>query len=950
MNMKKSLNILFGALAIIATASCAKEEKMLKEESLGQARTFTCAFEQTKTNLVDGKTVWAEGDSIWVSNGRGTEHFGVPAEAAGKKEFSFTSKLGGEIYVVYPLKAVDGKDLGLVDGKIVFNVPANQDGQFGSANISVGKTLEDNVVLKNATAVMKFTLPEENTVFAKFVALNANGNALSGLCSVDMATGSPVVTALQPSSDIQVDTEGVPGAYYVSVIPGEYKEGFTVSAVTTTLRAASRVSTVANEVKVNDLIDLGELYKDSDMKLLEGDGSAANPWQIHNFSEMLAFAYYVNAGNDMAGENVKLLDDIKGYTLPVGFYNEEDDEYVGFKGSFDGGNKTITVDINGKNCRTDYNVGLFSILLDGASIKDLTVDGVVAGKDTVGAVAGQIMAGKNGAKIINVANKAAVNGNNVVGGLVGYIEGNTSNVISVDDCSNSGAVTATGVLAGGLGGHFTGAFYKAVNNFVNNGTIKASAGAAGAVAYAYFTNFDNCENKGEVTTTETNGGNFSRTVVSHAWKNNYGSDWNRGTAGIVGFLQNGTIAASKNTAAITGYNKTGGIAGVMYWGKIDRSVNTGKVTTTGAGVAGGIASWMFVSYGISNCINEGDVVSKGGWNGGIVGYAHSNWSAGQVGTINNCKNSATISGGQYTGGIAGNVWVAANSCKIDFNNCTNAGEVKSSSYGVGGIVGYLYDATGWTNPNFYECENDGNITGTYYVGGIGGFLTGRVTTMKFIIRNSINNGTITSTRTDAQPAYAGGLVGAMGGATNASCGLQIDNSINYGDVYLSNTSYAQPRAGGVIGQMRDGLIRNVVNKGKIAYVGGYNASENQLKQIGSVIGWMDAAASGTTKKVTITGAYGLEGSAASIFGPACTFSTTPSYSSFFAADGMIVGDPITISSVPYNNVVDALNAYRATFTNPTWFEWIAGPKFGNPVGYGFNINDQNLDLGNGGNI
>ena len=947
--MKKSLNILFGALAIIAAASCAKEDRMLQDESVGQARTFTCAFEQTKTSLVDGKTVWAEGDSIWVSNGRGTERFGVPAAAAGKKEFTFTSKLGGEIFVVYPLKAVEGEGLGLVDGKIVFNIPTNQDGQFASANISVGKTLEDNVVLKNATAVMKFTLPEENTVFAKFVALNANGNALAGLCSVDMTTGTPVVTTLQSAADIQVDTEGVPGDYYVSVVPGVYKEGFTVSAVTTTLRAASKVTTVANEVKVNDFIDLGALYKDSDMKPLEGDGSAANPWQIHNFSEMLAFAYYVNAGNDMAGQSVKLFEDIKGYTLPIGFYNEEDDKYVAFKGSFDGGNKTITLDINGNNCRTDYNVGLFSVLLDGGSIKDLTVDGTVAGKDTVGAVVGQIWVDEKGAKISNVTNKATVTGANVVGGLFGYVGANVANVLTVDDCTNEGAVTATGVNAGGLAGYFGVDKLKKVNHFVNKGAVKATAGAGGAVSYAYFTNFDDCENNAEVTTTETNGNNFSRTY-SNGWKNSYGTNWNRGTGGLVGFLQNGTIAASKNTAAITGYNKTGGIVGVMYWGKVDRANNTGKVTTTGAGVAGGIASWMFVSYGINNCINEGEVVSKGGWNGGIVGYAHSNWSAGQIGTINNCKNTAKVSGGQYTAGIAGNVWVCANTCKIDFNNCTNTGEVKSSSNGVGGIIGQVYDATGWTNPNFFECVNDGNISGTYYVGGIGGYFSGRPVTMKFVVRNCVNNGTITATRTDNQPSYTGGLAGAMAGATHASCGLEIDNSINNGDVYFTTPTYANPRVGGVIGQMRDGLFRNVVNTGKIAHVDGSTPTADQLKQIGSIIGWMDAAASGSTKKVTIKGAFGLAGTTANLFGPACTFSSTPVYQAVFAADGSIVGDPVTIAEAPYNNVVDALNANIADLKATAWFNWIAGPKFGQPVGYGVSIGDQNLDLGNGGNI
>lgn len=946
MNMKKSLNILFGALAIIAAASCAKEERVLQGEASGEARTFTCAFEQTKTNLVDGKTVWAAGDSIWVSNGRAVEHFGVPAEAAGKKEFSFTSKLGGEIFVVYPLKAVEGEGVGLVDGKIVFNIPTNQDGQFASANISVGKTLEDNVVLKNATAVMKFTLPEENTVFAKFVALNANGNALAGLCSVDMASGSPVVTALQSSSDIQVDTEGVPGDYYVSVIPGTYKEGFTVSAVTTTLRAASKVTTVANEVKVNDLIDLGALYKDSDMKPLEGDGSAANPWQIHNFSEMLAFAYYVNAGNDMAGESVKLFEDIKGYTLPIGFYNEEDDKYVAFKGSFDGGNKTITLDINGNNCRTDYNVGLFSVLLDGGSIKDLTVDGTVAGKDTVGAVVGQIWVDEKGAKISNVTNKATVTGANVVGGLFGYVGANVANVLTVDDCTNEGAVTATGVNAGGLAGYFGVAKIKKVNHFVNKGGIKSSASAGGVVAYAYYTEFNNCENKADVMTTETNGGNASTAIVNKVWKTTWGDNWTNATGGLVGFLQNGSILDSTNDGNVKAYNKAGGIAGISFWSSVNRCVNNKTVETTGAGIAAGIVGWSMISYRVDNSINKGNVISKGGWNGGIVGYQHSSYSQSVVMSISNCHNSGNISGTTYTGGILGNAWAVSSANKFDIISCTNTGTIKGT-YGIGGIIGYNYDYNGWTMTHVYECVNEGDVTGSYYIGGICGQLNGRVAGMRWDIRNCVNNGKVVCTRTDNQPAYSGGIVGMMGGSTTNGTGVYIENCINNGDVLYTNSSYATQRIGGIIGQARNGVIRNVVNTGRVGAVNGASITDAQKKQSGSIIGWQDAQASGKTRKINIDGIYALENTHPNLIGESSTFSTSPVNNRFFSSAG-ILSEPATISDVPYNNVVDALNKKADSFA--AYYKWIAGPKFGNPVGYSVSIGDQNLDLGNGGNI
>ena len=41
---------------------------------------------------------------------------------------------------------------------------------------------------------------------------------------------------------------------------------------------------------------------------------------------------------------------------------------------------------------------------------------------------------------------------------------------------------------------------------------------------------------------------------------------------------------------------------------------------------------------LEKSINNAEVSSKGGWNGGIVGYAHSNWSAGLNGTVNNCSH------------------------------------------------------------------------------------------------------------------------------------------------------------------------------------------------------------------------------------------------------------------------------------------------------------------------
>lgn len=935
MIMKKISGFFLGALIIAALASCAKEEKLFQDNDSAVARTFSCSFEASKTSLLEGKTVWAKGDSVWVSNGRGVEHFGVPEEFDGKKEFKFTSKLGGEIYVVYPLKAVDGEGYGLVDGKLVVNIPSNQDGTFSSANVSVAKTMDETVVMKNATAVLKFTIPDEALIPVKAVILHANGNALTGVCSIDLSTGTPVVTASQTGSDVFVAVEGANDTFYASVVPGTYQEGFSITSITTALQVDSKITTSSNEVKVNEMVDLGNTG--TNLKKLEGDGSAANPWQINNLGEMLAFAYHVNAGNNMEGQSIKLLADIDGYSLPVGYYDAITNKYVSFKGSFDGGNKTIKVDINGRNCRTEDNIGLFGIVEEGATIKDLVVAGVVAGADTIGAVAGQVMAGTKGVVVSNVKNKAAVSGGSVVAGLFGYMDADVANMLSIDDCSNEGAVSASGVKVGGLVGWLASAKIKTVNRFVNKGSIQAASCAGGVAGYAYYTQFNDCENSGAVTTTKTNGGNYSwNTIAKDAYS---------GTGGITGYCQNGSVINSKNSGDVTGYNKTGGISGFHYWSHINLCKNTGTVKTTGAGIAAGIVSWVYIADNnyISNCVNEGKVESAGGWNGGIIGYAVANPSGGKMLYVSNCKNTAVIKGTSNTGGIVGYAFSINSGGNVTLEQCSNTGNIEGSSDSIGGLVGYQYDRTGWSGPKVIGSVNGGNVKGNSKVGGLIGSLEGYAAAKRWEIHNSVNNGTVTSTAVSGY-SYAGGLAGFQNGGTNNSCGLYIYNSINNGNVYYSTTGN-YPRVGGVAGYVQCGTITNMVNTGKVLRSNGSDPTATQMQNVGSLIGLLSTTSSRTVK---INGAYALEGTCSALFGSSSSFNPALNNGREFKADGSIVGDPVVVKEVSYNTVVSSLNA--ESNQRSAWYDWIDGPKFAKGVGYGVNIGDQGLDLGNGGNI
>ena len=121
---------------------------------------------------------------------------------------------------------------------------------------------------------------------------------------------------------------------------------------------------------------------------------------------------YTDISNQFNGKTITLTQDINvdetlSEWLPIGTKSKS------FQGVFDGANHTITVKINAPN---DDNVGLFGYLSSNGSVKNVTVDGSVVGKDAVGAVVGY----QNFCKgIQNCINKATVTGQNQVGGIVG---------------------------------------------------------------------------------------------------------------------------------------------------------------------------------------------------------------------------------------------------------------------------------------------------------------------------------------------------------------------------------------------------------------------------------------------------------------------------------------------------------------------------------------------------
>lgn len=243
----------------------------------------------------------------------------------------------------------------------------------------------------------------------------------------------------------------------------------------------------------------------------------------------------------------------------------------------------------------------------------------------------------DGATIEDLTVKGSLTGHQFVAGVVGY----SQNTLTITGCKNQA-------------------------------NIGAHSWAAGMVGYGKNVEISNCTNSGTITGSNSNVG------------------------GIVGYASGtGNITGCANTGDIKGLESgiCGGILGMGGSTSLENCKNTGTITGQGGSRVGGIAG-----YGkhMTNCGNEGDIVSTSSNVGGIVGYGVSS-------EIKGCYNTGSVTGKESVGGIVGTGTVS----KVE--NCYNKGKIQAekttTSSGVGGIVGTkIFSAIAITN-----CYNAGTI-------------------------------------------------------------------------------------------------------------------------------------------------------------------------------------------------------------------------------------------------
>ena len=948
--MKKISNIIFAALAVASLASCTKElVEPGAENGKTETRTYVLDLVSTKTNITEaGKTVWCKGDTVVITDGVNVEKIAVPDDSDGEAmaEITTSTITGETVYAIYPQTAI-GKTA-VTDGKLNVVIPTDQGGDFADANIMVARASNLKFAMKNAASVLKIHVEDG----IQQVVFNASGDALSGNLAVAFADDNTIseVTASSTTGIVTLNALGGNADFYVAVAPGTYKAGFNMLALDLDGKFESKSTTQANTLKFNELTDLGSIGAASNLKGFSGEGTEASPYIISNLGEMLAFVNTVNVGNDYSGKFLKVSSDINGVTLPAGYCDGTDDYY--FKGNFDGDNHTITVDIDGANCKVVNNVALFGDVAAPAVISNVKVAGkVTTTGDYAAGVIAMINAGSDSVLVTNCSSSATVSGKSYVGGVIGFADAKNTAGVKVTGCSNSGSVTGSSSKVAGITAYSD---HTVIDNCSNTGSIEGTTFVGGIVGETYVETINASTNGGSVKGTFTGtlamyhivGGYWRFSKLDGTSTATSSANMNVGIGGIAGYGNNTTIKSCTNNGAIEGVSKVAGIIGSIYVGSTSGCVNNGTVTAS-EDIAGGIQSFVYVQAASTNDTNNG-TVSANAVAGGIIGLAnylgYSSSSAGSKvsGATNKGAVKATgsetiyirdnkYSGYSAAGGIIGlladNAQNGSRKGILTMDKCSNTGAVTAAGMAAGGIIGMIdHYYTNAVSSTMTYCENSGDVTGSSRIGGIIGTMFNRyLYSSKITVKNVENHGKIASTA-ESGASSAGGILGWSWYTSSSSAGTNygavIYNALNTGDVTYASASAENPYVGGLVGYSTLGIFQNAYNSGKVGPATG-TAAEAASKSIGGVAGY--CANYQTVNycyylKTTASAACGTS-SASAVIGTEISAVDANGELVAKADDGSEIGNAVVVFEVDCPTAAKALNAWQDHYKAYDYYTW-----------------------------
>ena len=514
-------------------------------------------------------------------------------------------------------------------------------------------------------------------------------------------------------------------------------------------------------------------------------GSVTNPYVISNETHLKNLSAIVNGrdalnsivgsnNNSVTAEDVVATDKTYkdcyfvvaadlGADTPIALVSIGKDSTYYFAGTIFGGNDS---DATNRTQRTIYlnvsqsgvdNVGLFGYV-KGASISYIKTAGTIVGGNATGGLVGCM---ENG-EIFNCANSATVTGRERVGGIVGYNPDNQMGKI-YGTIINDGAINGTNMV-GGLVGQWHGEWNLngTYGTFTNTGDVNGGTGASvGGIAGFADRTIKNAANSGNVVGGTSVGGIAGRCQAPI--ENSYNTGDVRGTA---------TTSQGEITGSPTGVF-VGGITGYTSANaSISNCYNTGHISalsTSGgylsnANYVGGIVG--FAQAAVSYCANIGGLIEGNDYLGGIVGNSSS--------TIDHCYDvqgqrkhrydTGRIGAISGYGGTATNSW-AINAKANDGSTCSNPNPTISN-------IGKVFVSVGDVAPAVIDGYTEKVWTDilTIYINGFKA--TATVNNGKFLASATASNGA-----TSVVPAKIDGALTAN--ANGASAQQTTDATLTY---------------------------------------------------------------------------------------------------------------------------------------------------------------------------
>lgn len=228
---------------------------------------------------------------------------------------------------------------------------------------------------------------------------------------------------------------------------------------------------------------------------MDGEGTEDDPYLITSAEDFAAFVE--NMEEMFCGEeSARLEADIvlgSDWSNAAGDLEADEDDFTCvFSGTFDGNGHSITLN----STYDEKNAGLFSVL-NGATVKDLTIKGTVVNASSVANASTGALAGSSqgNTTIQNVVNEATVTSNAAgttiasVGGLIGF-DTSSGGKLTITDSVNKGAVKFSAAAssarhsAGGLLGYTEGSA-TAISSCYNAGAVSNATYAGGIVGSGY---------------------------------------------------------------------------------------------------------------------------------------------------------------------------------------------------------------------------------------------------------------------------------------------------------------------------------------------------------------------------------------------------------------------------------------------------------------------------------